>query len=655
MRINRLFGKHKRGDIYIVGTGPTSRLIPKSFFNRKISIGLNKAYLSFDLTYCITVHPELEIEYRGLLAKKKCNPVKWIVKRKSPVDAKGVKLPHLMLALEDARRYVFNTSPDWKDFIGTNPDVLFIGHGVQQTAIDLAIRMGAANVILVGVDMGDLGGDHHCTDQHVRFSGLSSADVYEEYRVCAYKARKLAREKASITVLSMSPLLGYGGDIHRRDYVNLRQELKLVPFKVPIDTSWYIRSEEQIKKELSMARRYDILAAAVNSTAGASKLNKPYRIVDIGVYDANRGAGMVSLAKKLGRTNIEYYGFDLFEDVTVNVNGLEYGNKALAMPREAARTRLIASGAVKVQLIKGDTKFTIAQACGGTGIAVIVHIDGGASVETIASDFSNILKVCNETTFIIINNYIPDVYDRGSAFILSSADLLKREYGIDITVLGDHDSVAMDPYSGGPISVGCLRAICAAQLTPAKLEDLMYALLAETFLKVELEIPEAIPEATFVDPVPEAISVEEVRVPAPEAFQPKDSCHNTDVQPVRVCKNICGVVPGEHCELPSDNCGRREPGVGSADVGEIPQEQVSFAQVPEERQEPNAVVEQGDTDSAGEQVPSDNSSKLGCEIPEGVEPGAFRSVRRRRRNSRANHEQPGTPEQTERKETDTGV
>ena len=233
MQLKALFRKHAGSDIYVVGTGPSSRLFPTDFFDNKIAIGLNQAYRRFNLTYTITVHPELEIEYRELHSAKKIATKKtqWIVKRKAPN-----KLP-----LHDATRYVFSTSYEWRKFAGGPTDTLFLGKSVCPTAIDMAIRMGAKNVILVGVDMAEMGGDHHATDQHVQFHNLPANDVYLEYRLWAYKARKLAREKAGVTVLSLTPLLGCGGDVHQQDYVRLRDELLLKKMPAPLDISKYDR------------------------------------------------------------------------------------------------------------------------------------------------------------------------------------------------------------------------------------------------------------------------------------------------------------------------------------------------------------------------------------------------------------------------------
>lgn len=228
MRISNLYNKYLGSDIYIVGTGPTLRMLPKEFFNNKIAIGLNQAYKTFDLTYAVTVHPELVPEYIRFKKENKCKETNWVICSKKPP---------LRLKFDDKKYYVYHRINDWKCFIERTKDSLFCGRGIQQTAIDLAGRMGATNIILVGVDMESLCGDHHGHDQHIRFQGVSPEDAYKEYRLWTYKAKKLAREHYGISVLSLSPLLGCGGLIHDGDYERLRVEMGLEPLKTPKDIS----------------------------------------------------------------------------------------------------------------------------------------------------------------------------------------------------------------------------------------------------------------------------------------------------------------------------------------------------------------------------------------------------------------------------------
>lgn len=221
--------------VYVVGSGPSMRLFPIEVLRGQVTIALNQAWryfprtgpLAFGPTYTLTVHPELDLDYRNEGAPVATT---WVVKKKPP-------LAHL--TLDDPDRYVFHTSPEWSTIRDQPPDTLFIGRGVQQTALDLAVRMDASAVILVGVDMTDLGGEHHGHDQHVRFHGLEPAAVYAEYRDWTAKARRVIRDEFAIPVLTLNPFLGAGHA--EEDYARLKAERGLGDLPAPADTSPYMR------------------------------------------------------------------------------------------------------------------------------------------------------------------------------------------------------------------------------------------------------------------------------------------------------------------------------------------------------------------------------------------------------------------------------
>ena len=632
MRISGLFNKHKGSDIYVVGTGPTSRLIPKSFFKGRITIGLNQAYKLIEPMYSITVHPELEFEYRDLVKYGKVKPTVGLVKHKVPT----------LLPLDDASRYVFHTSNAWKEFIGLKPDTLFIGKGIQLTAIDLACRMGARSVILVGVDLGSVAGDHHGHDQHVQFHGLTASEVYREYRLWTYKARKLAREKAGVSVLSLSPLLGCGGDVHQADYAQFRKELGLSGLPKPKDISNYNRDriDLPLNEESEMANRYDHLTLGIKATINNSKHNKPYRIVEVGVHNADRAASMVALAKKLGRTNIEYYGFDTFEKITEDIKVREHlQGQPNPISRDGARQKITAAGASLIQLVKGDTRSTLPIAKLTMPNVTIVSIDGGRSPETIASDLVCLLRVCVPGTKIVVNNCIQSNYAVGSAFLSKSYSILKDNYGVTLD-----ESLPSDEVEG--VNVRCILVSCQYQITPAKLEGLKELLLLEASPLADPEPQEFNPINTFIDNVPSIDEWPESKLVKEEAASPvaaetfpaaSGSC-DTDIQPVRLCENSCGQPTGEHCEQPSGDCGRRESVVESCHVGEVSETPAAPVQIREERQEPDQIVEQGNTASV-DPKPQDNSSgELRPEVPTELDSGNRRSSRKRRRRGGADDE-----------------
>lgn len=399
-----------------------------------------------------------------------------------------------------------------------------------------------------------------------------------------------------------------------------------------------------------MASRYDNLNEAISSTINDSPKNKPYRIVEIGVHHGDRAVSMIKYARKLGRSNIEYYGFDLFEDITPSVNAGEFGKPVLALSREEIRKKLLATGASKVQLIKGDTKLTLPQAIKNIPVANVVFVDGGHSVETVASDVQNILNCCNERTRVLVDDCYPSVYDKGCAFLAKCFGLFK-EYGITVEEMRPTDTFKDNPYGDGPLSIQFMSIKCAAQLTPTRLEGLAKRMLNEVFPSSQ-EPQEFFPDKSFVEDNPDAPQLsshkgassspsKEAGEAAGDPFLPANSTSGADVQPVRVCKNSGGELPSDHCKKPSDTCGRWEPSVECRGLGEVSEGQADPVPVPCERPESDPIVEQGDRDSAVPQGPDNSGGELGSEVSPPVGKRRRKGSSRRRKRGGADDERSG--------------
>lgn len=236
MRIQHLLNKHKSQTIYVVGSGASLRVFPLQMLRHQVTIGLNKAWELFNLAgfmprYSVTVHPELILEYEK--GRSRLYKTQWITKRKPPLDK---------LELDDKQHYVFKSSEDLKYVndlnLAVQEDTLFVGRGIQTTAMHLAHLMGARYIVLVGVDMGSLGSEHHATPQHVRFNGLEPKDVYREYYEWSSVVRDVLLYKG-VPVLSMSAVIGEAW--RGQDYVHLKKQLDLPDMAQPVDTSYYKR------------------------------------------------------------------------------------------------------------------------------------------------------------------------------------------------------------------------------------------------------------------------------------------------------------------------------------------------------------------------------------------------------------------------------
>lgn len=229
MRISNI-PRPKTDTAYIVGTGPSMRCMPLGWFDDKFTIGLNAAYKYLPCTLSITVHPELLVEYRATVPLHP-QRTQWVVKKKPPMEN---------LELSDPNYFVFHTSYDIKAVCERPADTLYLGEGVQTSAMDLAARTGCKTIILVGCDAAALGGDYHGHDQHVRFLGLEPKDQYALYRQRTAEVRAELR-KLGVSVMTLSPFIGATGA--EEDYARLSKELKLDKLPPPKDTSPYKREK----------------------------------------------------------------------------------------------------------------------------------------------------------------------------------------------------------------------------------------------------------------------------------------------------------------------------------------------------------------------------------------------------------------------------
>jgi hypothetical protein len=238
MRIQQLHNLLKGSPAFVVGTGPSLRVTDLSLLHNTgvYVIGLNQAYRHVRCHLCVTAHPELYQEYAkskyaDSIGRLERRVGRWVIKKKPPMAD---------LSLDDERHFVFHTSEDWSLFTKPEDDTLFLGRGIQLTAMDLAARMGASHVILVGCDMTALAGEHHGHAQHVRFHGLPPPDVYREYYEWTRRGRtELRKRKPPVPVYSLTPFLGLGHT--NDDWRFLKAELGVGDLPPPEDTSAYKR------------------------------------------------------------------------------------------------------------------------------------------------------------------------------------------------------------------------------------------------------------------------------------------------------------------------------------------------------------------------------------------------------------------------------
>ena len=134
---------------------------------------------------------------------------------------------------------------------------------------------------------------------------------------------------------------------------------------------------------------------------------KPKNILEIGVYNGRRSLQMIEAAK-IFKNNVEYYGFDLFEDLSPKM----LKNEASKKPMAITKIKKLLAGHEKIFLYKGFTNKTLKKFIGEKKKIDFIFIDGGHSVETIKDDYINTVKSASKKSIIVFDDYYnPELID----------------------------------------------------------------------------------------------------------------------------------------------------------------------------------------------------------------------------------------------------
>ena len=148
-----------------------------------------------------------------------------------------------------------------------------------------------------------------------------------------------------------------------------------------------------LKYLLSKKRRYSNLLINI-------LIERPKSILEVGVYNGNRALEMIQAARVF-YNEINYYGFDLFEDFQKNILEKEYSK--IPISRKKITHKLSHYGTIK--LYKGFTEKTLPKFLKKKILVDFIFIDGGHAIKTIENDWKYCSKLMRKDSLVIFDDY----------------------------------------------------------------------------------------------------------------------------------------------------------------------------------------------------------------------------------------------------------
>ena len=158
---------------------------------------------------------------------------------------------------------------------------------------------------------------------------------------------------------------------------------------------------------VNLLRKLDDLAARTTN----------FVYLEVGTFNGVRAANLLDYFLSYGANRTaSYIGFDLFEDMTPDMSKAEFSKSTLPLSTDEVQ-RVFANTLGKkyggrfkgAQLFKGNTQETL-KAWKENSASIkpnFMFIDGGHSLETIASDFKNLEHlIATENTFLMDDYYV---------------------------------------------------------------------------------------------------------------------------------------------------------------------------------------------------------------------------------------------------------
>ena len=209
--------KHKGADIYVICSGKSCDFIDKTFFDNKITIGVNQVYQKFKTDYLVRKENKYMLDVIN-----SCKNTKHCITVGNCGSGNNLNVETYKKSNNTYNNVYFikHIPNNHQVRFSQNPDDIVVSHSTVTTAIHLAAYMGAKNILLVGHDCGSI-------DGQVNFKGYCDKFKRAQPTQGAYKnwldqiknhttqVKTILKQKYGCNVYSINPFTNLKLDGHK--------------------------------------------------------------------------------------------------------------------------------------------------------------------------------------------------------------------------------------------------------------------------------------------------------------------------------------------------------------------------------------------------------------------------------------------------------
>lgn len=203
--IEKLKNIHSRDDIWILCSGPSLNFVDSSFFENKITIGVNRVGKFFPCKYTVTK------DARGVEKLREKSDSIIILSEYDCGNTQRSKNKRYEGAYYFPHKH--NIGPPTIESIGT--DEIVVSASTVTSAIHIAAYMGAKNIILCGHDCGFIDGNLSIEGYHEDLPPLQDKKQYERFitndiELQTEKTVRALKKHYGCNIHSLNPFLNLG-------------------------------------------------------------------------------------------------------------------------------------------------------------------------------------------------------------------------------------------------------------------------------------------------------------------------------------------------------------------------------------------------------------------------------------------------------------